>query len=69
MERKRFLTTSDNTAVVMMQVDTMEPIHDRMPVILQPELKPCNPDLMNAYPVRPLKSDGPECIEAMDCGQ
>ncbi len=61
----------------------MEPIHDRMPVILQPEqfdvwldqqtpgpqemLKPCNPDLMNAYPVRPLKSDGPECIEAMDC--
>ena len=57
----------------------MAPIHDRMPVILQaddfdtwldPEnhdprdlLRPCESEGMVAYPVSPLRTDGPECIK------
>jgi len=59
----------------------MAPIHDRMPVILAPEqfdawldpklpgplemIRPCSPEKMAAYPVRPLRTDGPECIEPL----
>ena len=58
--------------------EVMAPIHDRMPVILEPGqfdawldpadadpremLKPCSAEGMIAYPVKPLRSDGPECI-------
>lgn len=60
--------------------EVMAPIHDRMPVILAPEqfdawldparpgplemLGPCSAEWMVAYPVKPLRTDGPECIEA-----
>lgn len=59
----------------------MAPIHDRMPVILRPTdfdtwldptshdprelLRPCSEEGMSAYPVRPLRSDGPECVEPL----
>lgn len=62
--------------------DVMAPIHDRMPVILEsgqfdawldPALpgpvemiRPCSPEGMAAYPVSPLRTDGPECIEAKE---
>lgn len=59
--------------------EVMVPIHDRMPVILQPAdydawldpanhdprdlLRPCSAEGLAAYPVKPLRTDGPECIE------
>lgn len=59
--------------------EIMAPIHDRMPVILQPSdfdtwldpenhgprdlLRPCSGVGMSAYPVKPLRTEGPECIE------
>ncbi len=61
--------------------EVMAPIHDRMPVILGPAdydawldpansdpremLRPCSEERMGAYPVRPLRSDGPECLESL----
>lgn len=61
--------------------EIMAPIHDRMPVILEPGqfdawldpanpgpvdmLRPCDAALMEAYPVNPLRSDGPECLEPL----
>lgn len=61
--------------------EVMAPIHDRMPVILQPAdfdtwldpsisdprdlLRPCSEEGMRAYPVNPLRSDGPECIDLL----
>lgn len=64
--------------------EVMEPIHDRMPVILEPDqfdawldpalpgpvemLRPCSPEGMAAHPVRPLRTDGLECIEPVELG-
>ncbi len=61
--------------------ELMAPIHDRMPVILEPcqfdewldpanpgpqeMLRQCDAALMVAYPVKPLRSDGVECIEQL----
>lgn len=61
--------------------EVMAPIHDRMPVILAPGdfdtwldpgnadprdlLRPCAAEGMSAYPVKPLKTDGPECVEPL----
>lgn len=59
--------------------EVMAPIHDRMPVILRPGdfdtwldpanhdprelLRPCSEEGMSAYPVKVLRTDGPECLE------
>jgi len=61
--------------------EVMAPIHDRMPVILEPHrfdawldpaqpgqldvLRPCSSVGMVAYPVRPLSGDGPACQEPL----
>lgn len=58
--------------------EVMAPIHDRMPVILAPYqfdawldpvnadpremLRPFSAEGIVAYPVRPLRTDGPECV-------